>query len=931
MQIPIKYVMKGLRQMKKFLVLASVLLVLTMVFAACTGENETQETTNGTAAVTDAGTGDDPAVPADSEEPTAAPETDAEQPTATPEDPTDGEVTDPEAPTDDPEVPTEPPVDPDAPVLMIEADAIASAAATGNLVSASEVTTEGDRTFVRLTTTGGDPYFRVVTGAGVMPQYLVISYRTDCGLDGQFFIGSGAGESGTGDAFTVNWNENADWNLMVIDLTAVGISSIEGGNINYLRMDFFTAGAAENYFDVEYIAFFNTSEAAEDYYYEKHPPYVDVVTAGMTNASFDTFYVNGVMYFEQDGGAGDKLAAQNNTVSFNPDQAHDNMMLRGWIGFGQPIDSFGYYIDNYNMTFSTDFVKPAEDGVKAAGGEHASRFEITVPLSDLTGGAHTVGFVVKLADGTVALLRDELTIVIVPQLDIEEIILAERAGGGPFCGAADKRFGQRYNIGDKILTTIKISDMATYSDGNTNTWSFKVWQWNTDYSTTVAATPLFVAEGENHTDNTTFTMDIPAALFITGDIYYEIEYLTGSAGFTGWKAEGNVVEGIETYVAGNLVEGTYASSIRVGTEMTAPPEEIPEHQLQNPPVYIIKAKDMVLANANQVSMEKMNGYNHFIPAGGDPNFMLFQGQTGSRYAVIKYRTEYIANIQIFLASTGAGPTDDTVMMEMAMIPDGEWHLAIFDTNVLVERGVYDGSTAAYLRLDVMESGYECDENGEPIRDPDGTWHKLPLPEGATVDIAYFAFFDTEEKINGFEYGGDDSDTPDVPAPVEPLKVDLTSVGITGSYPSVDVPTNGAALGLTANDHVISLHYGSINLGEMDLSKYSKVTVTYATPTDTLAPGMTNEYNATAKRVLLLNTASGIQDGTAFEYLPADGAIIATAAYEMSATNAAISTVEIDLSEIDYNGQVYLSFDFRNANNEFGAIAYLIWITGVTFS
>ena len=52
---------------------------------------------------------------------------------------------------------------------------------------------------------------------------------------------------------------------------------------------------------------------------------------------------------------------------------------------------------------------------------------------------------------------------------------------------------------------------------------------------------------------------------------------------------------------------------------------------------------------------------------------------------------------------------------------------------------------------------------------------------------------------------------------------------------------------------------------------------------------------------------------------------------MSATAGAVTTVEIDLSEVDYNGQVYLSFDFRNANNEFGATAYLIWVAGITLA
>ena len=172
---------------------------------------------------------------------------------------------------------------------------------------------------------------------------------------------------------------------------------------------------------------------------------------------------------------------------------------------------------------------------------------------------------------------------------------------------------------------------------------------------------------------------------------------------------------------------------------------------------------------------------------------------------------------------------------------------------------------------------------------------------------------------------------EMPAPAEPTIVDLTTVGITGSYPTVDVPINAGSLGLSEG-HVITLHYGSINLGEMDLSQYSKVTVTYATPCG-VANGqdMNAEYEATGKRVLLLNAPSAIQDGTAFELLPAEDAIVATAPYEISPVYSQIMTVEIDLTNVDYNGQLYLSFDFRNANNEFGALGYLVFVTDITFA
>ena len=165
--------------------------------------------------------------------------------------------------------------------------------------------------------------------------------------------------------------------------------------------------------------------------------------------------------------------------------------------------------------------------------------------------------------------------------------------------------------------------------------------------------------------------------------------------------------------------------------------------------------------------------------------------------------------------------------------------------------------------------------------------------------------------------------------VEPVDIDLNSVGISGSWVA---PMDGAGLGLEAGTPVVALHYGSINLGEMDLSKYSKVTVTYVTPCGVLNNSDFNaEYEATGKRVLLLNTASAVQENTAFEYLPADDAIVTTEHYEMSSVTNEVKTVEIDLTEIDYNGQLYLTFDARNAENAFGAIGYLVYVVGITFA
>lgn len=168
-----------------------------------------------------------------------------------------------------------------------------------------------------------------------------------------------------------------------------------------------------------------------------------------------------------------------------------------------------------------------------------------------------------------------------------------------------------------------------------------------------------------------------------------------------------------------------------------------------------------------------------------------------------------------------------------------------------------------------------------------------------------------------------------------LKVDMSAITVTGSYPTIytgaTIPFNTTP-GAAADESVVMLHYGSIDLGEIDLSKYSKVVVYYGTAAEGTMPdsNFAGEYANTQQRVLLLNTPSAIETGSAFELLPEESAIVASEHYEMSETFMIATTVEIDLSEIDYNGQLYLTFDFRNPENAFGALGYLITVTGIVF-
>ena len=242
---------------------------------------------------------------------------------------------------------------------------------------------------------------------------------------------------------------------------------------------------------------------------------------------------------------------------------------------------------------------------------------------------------------------------------------------------------------------------------------------------------------------------------------------------------------------------------------------------------------------------------------------------------------------------------------------------------------------AMLMLALVFAAVACDETPDVTDTTAGDTTEEATTEEVTTEEVTTEEVTTEEttteETTTEETTTEEETTEEVTTePDNTYAVDLSTVTISGSYTTVDVPVGPANLGLTEG-HVISLHYGSINLGEMDLSKYSKVTVTYATPCgEANGSNFNAEYEATGKRVLLLNAPSAIQEGSAFELLPAEEAVITTANYEISPVYSQIMTVEIDLTEIDYNGQVYLSFDFRNSENAFGALGYLVFVAGITF-
>ena len=164
------------------------------------------------------------------------------------------------------------PINPADPVVLVTPEDLLARYNEGSVYSASqvasaEVMTEGDRTFIRLTANGIDPYISLITAnsATPVPYYMAIAYRTNSSSRGQFYVGSTGLWSGKGDAFKVTWS-SGDWNYMIIDLNAAGLTSLDGTTLNYCRFDFVGSDHAEDdYFDIQFVGFFNSAEYAEAY------------------------------------------------------------------------------------------------------------------------------------------------------------------------------------------------------------------------------------------------------------------------------------------------------------------------------------------------------------------------------------------------------------------------------------------------------------------------------------------------------------------------------------------------------------------------------------------------------------------------------------------------------------------------------------------
>ncbi|MBO7296372.1 MAG: hypothetical protein J6V39_03845, partial [Clostridia bacterium] len=100
------------------------------------------------------------------------------------------------------------------------------------------------------------------------------------------------------------------------------------------------------------------------------------------------------------------------------------------------------------------------------------------------------------------------------------------------------------------------------------------------------------------------------------------------------------------------------------------------------------------------------------------------------------------------------------------------------------------------------------------------------------------------------------------------------------------------------DNGALLHQGYVGVGEIDLSLYSKVVISYGIDNSQVT---IDKYNANANNRVILTSAD-----QAMTMSPTDDVIIASNTYTLQGWK--LVTVEIDLTEVDYAGPVFLTWD-----------------------
>lgn len=298
----------------------------------------------------------------------------------------------------------------------------------------------------------------------------------------------------------------------------------------------------------------------------------------------------------------------------------------------------------------------------------------------------------------------------------------------------------------------------------------------------------------------------------------------------------------------------------------------------NAPVFSFWAADMISSLPGSVDIEDVQlsetGAYLTITTGtvGDPWYLLpmVNGKGFvANYVAIKYRTTSETTTGEVFVGSGPGPSGQGDNIRYEIINDGKWHVAILDLSqaAAVKDGVIN-----YLRWDMFMGG-----------------------QNNVVDVAYIAAFLSEQAALDYDarLGNIHYDAYVVPQADWVISGHSREI-VDENAPSGLFPMIQAA-GIASG---ALLHQGAVFVGDVDLSKYSKVYVYYGIDNSQVTQ---DHYNANpSNRIMLTSVDVHMRNS------PEEREIVASTVYTLNGW--AVQRFEIDLTGIDYTGPVYVTYD-----------------------
>ncbi len=653
----------------------------------------------------------------------------------------------------------------------------------------NQIRIENKNGYVTFTAEGEDPYFRFSDNYQPLPKtsdlaYMVIEYRTTAAIAaGEIFTNRKSGAHWGDPNAYVTWNyiPDGEWHTVVVD--ASGVWGNDATDELYaFRFDPLASGAQTgDSIDVASIKFFADGLYANSYAADREATIKEDEALLIADGSRIVDFGAGAPVAGLSAPADVTVYTQKNFTRFVTEDtvevtvsgldipaAFRYLTLVGRTKSEAPTVDVGVTLHSDASETDTVVALPT-DGYWAA---------VTVELPTATDGAAVGSLTLTLPVGWVDItyigLFEKASYAakyIYPRAlntheyvfgsaDVPVYNVTDPTLGSPFCSGGQS-MGQKFSA-DFPVRGVIIPGHATWgADPHNNSGYFKLFQWNTDYSTTMSGTPLVERELSNLKDGEDLVItfdELPA-----GEYCFEVKMTTpGDKAYTGFNsAAGGATPGTVSFrngqindnqlVAGYLTTGVGLKDVGAEYGMDVTFEyDFTKH-------YDSVTQSLGLSNMSGMTVTDLcdQGYLSITAQQNDPFFAFGVNPTVTSnlmdHIVIKYRTASKAKSGELFVDRTDGATWGQPYEKTNVIWDwnanGEWQIAVIDASSRWGN-VYD----------VLLKNIRFD----PLEKPEGA--------GESIDVAYIKFFANRRAAESFaatEYTAD-GDKTIVKPPLRPL-------------------------------------------------------------------------------------------------------------------------------------------------------------------